>query len=76
MSVLAAYQRGFLEELEKIAAKPVKESRRAWGTSSSRKGRRPMRVSTMLKKEKDGSLGGYKFAELLEGFAHIVGDIE
>ena len=68
MSALAPYAQGFLEsleELEKEAAKHVKETRKGWLSSKTRKGTRPMRVSTMLKKEKDGSLGGYKLAHVL-----------
>ena len=55
----------FLEELEQIktaALRVPKETRKAWFVGSSRKGRRSMSVSTMLRKEKDGTLGGYKLA--------------
>lgn len=48
---------GFLDELEKIAI-----SRHRLRVSQSRKGRRPMRVDTLLRKEKDGTL--YKTAYL------------
>lgn len=65
MSVLAPYAQGFLEELEKLAAKPVKETRKGWLSPKSRKGSVPMRVSTLLKKEKDGTLGGYKLASVI-----------
>lgn len=56
------------ESIEKDGAakeKVQKETRRGWLTPSSRKGRRPMKVDTMLRKEKEGTLGGYKFAHLL-----------
>ncbi len=69
MSALLPYASGFLsglEELEKEAAKAVKETRKAWVSSKTRKGTRPMRVSTLLKKEKDGTLGGYKLAHVLD----------
>lgn len=42
-------------------------TRRGWAFASSRKGRRPMSVSTLLRKEKDGTLGGYKIAAFYEG---------
>lgn len=42
-------------ELEKEAA-VKKEKRRPWNVANVRSGRRPMRVETMLKKEKDGTL--------------------
>ena len=65
MSFLAPFRDGFLDELEKIAAgKYKKETRKGWASPSSRSGRRPMRVSTLLRKEKDGTLGGYKLAQL------------
>ena len=41
----------FADEMLKISA-----SRKRMTVPQSRKGRRPMRVDTMLKKEKDGSL--------------------
>lgn len=41
----------FIEELLKVAS-----SRGRMAVAQSRSGRRPMRVETMLKKEKDGSL--------------------
>lgn len=76
MSVLSRFQGGFLDELEKLssdveknAGKLVKETRKAWSSSKTRKGRRPMRVSTLLKKEKEGTLGGYKFAHVLQALA-------
>ncbi len=59
------YAQGFLEELEKLSAKPVKETRKGWLSPKSRKGSVPMRVSTLLKKEKDGTLGGYKLASVI-----------
>jgi hypothetical protein len=40
----------FTDEVEKIAAA------KAWKMVRSRSGRRPMRVDTLLKKEKDGTL--------------------
>lgn len=46
----------FLDELEKIAV-----SRHRLSVAQSRKGRRPMTVSTLLKKEKEGTL--YKHAQ-------------
>ena len=46
----------FFDELEKIAV-----SRHRLSVAQSRKGRRPMRVDTMLRKEKDGTL--YKNAQ-------------
>lgn len=42
---------GFLDELEKIAA-----SKKRWRTAQQREGIRPMRVHTLLKKEKEGTL--------------------
>lgn len=42
-------------ELEK-EAEVKKEKRRPWNVANVRSGRRPMRVETMLKKEKDGTL--------------------
>lgn len=50
----------FLDELEKIAA-----SSRMLRHGKSRKGRRPMRVSTLLKKEKDGEI--YKLSKNAQG---------
>ena len=44
----------FLDELEKIAA----AKRKFVDATKTRAGRRPMSVSTMLKKEKDGTLFG------------------
>ncbi len=72
MSALGPYAQGFLEELatlEKEAAKHLKETRKAWGSAKSRKGSPPMRVSTMLKQEKEGTLGGYKLAHVLEALS-------
>lgn len=46
----------FLDELEKIAA-----ARKRMTVAQSRQGRRPMRVDTMLKKDKEGTL--YKAAD-------------
>lgn len=51
-------------ELEKEAA-VKKEKRRPWNVANVRSGRRPMRVETMLKKEKDGTLRS-KYAEAVE----------
>jgi len=34
-------------------------TRKGWLMPSARKNRRPMSVDTLLKKEKDGTLGGY-----------------
>jgi hypothetical protein len=74
---------GFFDELEKIseprhlevfpkeAAKFEKENRKAWSTSSARKGRRPMSVSTLLRKEKEGTLGGYKFAQVIGALGKV-----
>lgn len=51
---------------EKMAAKaPKKEKRRPWNVANHRTGRRPMSVSTMLRKEKDGTLQT-KFGEAAE----------
>lgn len=44
-------ERAFLDELQKIAA-----SKQQMTVSQTRQGRRPMSVSTMLEKHKDGSL--------------------
>ena len=55
----------------KEAAKPTKETRKGWLASKTRRGSPPMRVSTMLKKEKDGTLGGYKLAHVLSSFAKL-----
>lgn len=81
MGYLEAHAQGFLaefEELEKEASrsskKIVKETRKGWNTTTSRKGRRPMRVDTLLKKEKAGTLGGYKLAEVLGAFAKLGGE--
>lgn len=78
MAHLSAYEQGFLSEfaeLEKEAAKATKkiekETRKGWSSSSSRKGRRPMRVETMLKKEKAGTLGGYKLAHVIEALGKV-----
>jgi hypothetical protein len=46
-----ALKGAFLDELEKIAV-----SRHRMSVAQSRKGRRPMRVDTMLRKEKEGTL--------------------
>ena len=46
----------FVDELEKIAV-----SKHRLRVAQSRKGRRPMRVDTLLRKEKEGTL--YKNAE-------------
>lgn len=48
--------KGFGDELEKLNA-----SRSRMTVSQTRKGRRPMRVDTMLKKEKEGTL--YKYTK-------------
>lgn len=70
MSALSPFKDGFLDELEKLsAARPVKETRRGYLVPSSRKGRRSMRVDTLLKKEKEGTLGGYKLAGSLVPFS-------
>lgn len=45
------------------AGGPKKETRTAWQVGKARSGKPTMRVETMLKKEKDGSLGGWKLAE-------------
>lgn len=47
-----AMQAGFLDELEKIAASKAMLQ----AVSKTRRGKVPMRVSTLLKKEKDGTL--------------------
>lgn len=43
--------------LKKQGAAPKKEKRRPWNVANVRSGKRPMSVDTMLRKEKDGSLG-------------------
>lgn len=48
-----------LDELSKIAA-----ARARMTVPQSRKGRRPMRVATMLRKEKEGSLYKTQFPDL------------
>ena len=55
MDYAAVMESAFLDELEKISAAKGKLRR----ASNARKGRRPLRVSTMLKKEKDGTLFKY-----------------
>lgn len=80
MPAILPFRAGFLDELaslsgelraplEKLAAAPVKETRKGWLHPNSRSGRRSMRVDTMLRKEKDGSLGGYKLATVLEALS-------
>lgn len=61
---LEAYTLG--DDLRKEAKKPVKETRKGWLSPKSRKGTRPLKVSTLLKKEKEGTLGGYKLAHVLD----------
>lgn len=56
MDYAEVLQSSFLDELEKISFAKGKFLR---GALSSRKGRRPMRVATMLKKEKGGELFKY-----------------
>lgn len=51
MKPLEAMHGAFLDELEKIAI-----SKGLLRIPQSRKGRRPMHVETLLKKEKDGTL--------------------
>lgn len=51
-----ALRNGFLDELEKIAV-----SKHRLDVAQSRKGRRPLKVETLLRKEKDGTL--YKKAQ-------------
>lgn len=51
----------FLDELEKIAV-----SRQRLSVAQARKGRRPMRVDTLLRKEKDGTLYKGKSSPVLE----------
>lgn len=36
-----------------------RETGKGWSVSNSREGRRPLRVDTLLRKEKDGTLGGH-----------------
>lgn len=52
MTYAEAIQAAFLDELEKIGS----ARRKFLDAVKSRAGRRPMRVATMLKKEKDGTL--------------------
>ena len=55
MDLLAIMESSFLDELEKIAAvRP--DIRKAMTVPQSRSGRRPLSVSKMLAKEKDGTL--------------------
>lgn len=56
MHPVGVLRTAFLDELEKIAV-----SRHRMNVSQTRKGRRPMRVDTLLKKEKEGTL--YKKAQ-------------
>jgi len=70
LSVLEAMHNGFtrgggkhasvadvaLLAASKEAAAPKKEKRRPWNVANHRSGKRPMSVSTMLRKEKDGTL--------------------
>lgn len=65
----SAYTLG--DDLRKEAAKPAKETRKGWLAPKSRRGSPPMRVATLLKKEKDGTLGGYKLAEVLGAFSKV-----
>jgi len=58
----------FSEELSKLAAAKGKMS-----IPQSRKGRRPMKVDTMLKKEKDGSL--YKYTKMGSAWAKLAGAV-
>jgi len=60
MDYAAVMERAFLDELEKIAA-----AREQLRHGKSRAKRRPMRVSTMLRKEKDGTL--YKYTKQADG---------
>lgn len=55
MDMLHVIERAFLDELEKIAAvRP--DIRKAMSVPQARSGKRSMRVATMLKKEKEGTL--------------------
>jgi len=58
----------FSEELSKLAAAKGKMS-----VSQSRVGRRPMKVDTMLKKEKEGSL--YKYTKMGSVWAKLAGAV-
>jgi predicted double-glycine peptidase len=65
---------GFVGKLVHASAKIKKEKRRPWNVANVRSGRRPMSVDTMLKKEKDGTLG-VKFAEAVEKISQFYGPI-
>lgn len=47
----------FADEMQKISA-----SRSIWRLAQSRKGRRPMRISTLLRKDKEGTLYKHKLS--------------
>ena len=59
-------------ESEKSAAPIPRETRRAWAIAQARRGSPSMRVSTLLRKEKDGSLGGYKFATIIDNRDRVI----
>ena len=76
-SILGAMREGLMRgdgsedaSLGKLAASIKKEKRRPWNVANVRSGRRPMSVDTMLKKEKDGTLG-VKFAEAVKDLEAI-----
>ena len=62
-------------ELVVKEAAPKKEKRRPWNVANHRTGKRPMSVSTMLKKEKDGTLqmklGAFQDPEFLRALLKI-----
>jgi len=67
MNPATAFRNGFIDELEKISF--AIENRKGWNVVQSRSCKRPMSVETLLRKERDGTLGGYKLAYMLR---HIV----
>lgn len=46
-------------EIEKLAEQKASAAHGSWSSPQTRSGKRPMRVSTMLRKEKDGTLTKY-----------------
>jgi hypothetical protein len=62
----ALASRSDVEELREKVAAYIKETRRAWRVAHTRKGKASMGIETLLRKEKDGSLGGYKLATLID----------
>lgn len=69
MDYTSIMESAFLDELEKISAAKGKLRR----ASNARKGRRPLRVSTMLKKEKDGTLFKYTKQAEVEAIPALLG---